>query len=59
MIGKNAMVAAAISGLFTLQLEGKLLAPWVGELLSMVDDRTQGLTRSLNLTDVDFVDTAP
>ena len=47
------------NGLVTLQLEGKLLAPWVGELLSMVDDRTQGLTRSLNLTDVDFVDTAP
>jgi len=40
----------------TLLLEGKLLAPWVDEVRTLVDHRQSNRPRRLNLGAVDFVD---
>ena len=52
------MTRILVDGMVTLQLEGKLLAPWIDELTQMVDDPTQGLIRTLDLAHVDYIDTA-
>ena len=40
----------------TLKIEGKLLAPWLTEVRSMLNDVRQGRAQRLNLSDVAFID---
>lgn len=46
------------SGIVTIHLEGKLLAPWVEELRAMVEENAGGRQLRLDLAAMTYVDAA-
>ena len=52
------MTHSTDEGRSTLHLEGKLLAPWVGELEVLVNGAAGGLPQRIDLGGVTFVDPA-
>jgi len=47
-----------IGGISTVRLEGKLLAPWLGEFRALFEGDTPIHAMRLNLKDVDYIDAA-